>query len=156
MILPFEAAIPDVSVNWSTVGVAVTLALIAAAVPVTLGFLLNKNNANKKLNLDETTVMLSGTDSQIKTYQDLLDRANAAVEKAESLNTELGTRVTDLENTKNDQIWQITTLRNLFRQVVNRSNITLTPEEQAEFDSTKPVTEIRRLRTKPIPKNTSV
>lgn len=133
------------SVSWSTVGVAVILALIAAAVPVTLSTLLGRKNANKKLNLDETSVMLSGTDSQIKTYQDLLDRANAAVTKAEALNEGLSARVSDLEDARSTQIWQITTLRNLFRQVVNRSNITLTEAEQETFDSTKPTIEIHKL-----------
>lgn len=132
------------SISWDTVLVAIVLALIAAAVPVTLGVLLNRKNANKKLDLDETTVMLAGTDAQIKAYQDLLTRANAAVTKAEGLNTTLEQRVRDLETQRTDQDWQIRTLRNLFTQVVERSNIVLTFQEQEAFDATKPMDEIRR------------
>lgn len=133
-------------VNWSTVWLAVVLALIAAAVPVTLSALLGRRNANKKLQLDETTVILSGTDSQIRAYQDLLDRANAAVERAEKINKESNDRISQLEETMREQDWQIATLRKLFQRVVNRSNIALTPEEQEIFDSTKPMTEIHRIR----------
>lgn len=133
-------------INWGTVLVAIILALIAAAVPVTLGAMLSRKNANKKLDLDETTVMLSGTDSQIKAYQDLLDRANVAVNKAETLNADLARRVSDLEATKSDQIWQIRILRDLFTQVVRRSNIVLTPDEQASFDATLPTGEIRAVK----------
>lgn len=139
------------TINWGTIGIAVILALIAAAVPVILGTLLGRKNANKKLDLDETSVLLSGTDAQIKTYQDLLNRADRAITKAEDLNSALAARVTNLEETRNDQIWQIMTLRNLFRQVVKRSGITLTPEEQEAFDSTKPSEEVHRIRRpKPI------
>lgn len=131
-------------ISWETVLVAIVLALIAAAVPVTLGVLLNRKNANKKLDLDETTVMLAGTGSQIAAYQDLLTRAEAAVTKAEGLNGTLEQRVHDLEATRSDQEWQIRTLRNLFTQVVERSNIVLTLQEQEAFDSTKPMEKIRR------------
>lgn len=124
--------------NWGTVGVSALLALITYAVPAVLSALLSRKNANKKLNLSETSVMISGTESQIKTYQDLLDRANQAVAKAEKLNDDLSKRVQVLEDNKDRQTWQIVTLRNLFKQVVNRSNIVLTPDEQAEFDSTQP------------------
>jgi len=134
------------TISWGTVGVAVLLALIAAAVPVTLSTLLGRKNANKRLNLDETSVMLSGTETQIKTYQDLLNRANDAVTKAEKINEDLTARVKKLEDIEETSTWQITTLRNLFSQVVKRSNITLTPEEQAAFDATKPRAEVRRLR----------
>lgn len=133
-------------VNWQTVGVAVILALIAAAVPVTLGALLGSKNANKKLDLEQTSVVLSGTESQIRAYQDLLNRANEAVTKAESLNTDLSSRVKNLEDEKESSSWQIMTLRNLFMQVVKRSNIVLTPDEQAAFDATKPADEVRRIR----------
>lgn len=126
------------TVNWGTVGVSALLALITYAVPAVLSALLSRKNANKKLNLSETSVMISGTESQIKTYQDLLDRANQAVAKAEKLNDDLSKRVQVLEDNKDRQTWQIVTLRNLFKQVVNRSNIVLTPDEQAEFDSTQP------------------
>ena len=134
------------AINWQTVGLAVLLALIAAAVPVTLSAMLGRKNANKKLELDQTTVMLSGSESQIRAYQDLLDRANAAVSKAEALNADLSGRVQKLEDEKESSTSQIKTLRNLFSQVVKRSNITLTPEEQEAFDSTKPIEEARRLR----------
>jgi oligoendopeptidase F len=133
-------------IRWGTVWVSVVLALIAAAVPVTLGALLGRKNANKKLQLDETTVMLSGTNTQMAMYKDLLDRANAAVTKAESLNQEYETRLNELEEQKAEQDWQITTLRNLFQKVVNRSNIQLTKEEQSIFDSTKPTSHVRRAR----------
>lgn len=136
---------PD-DISWSTVGLSILLALIAAAVPVTLSALLGRKNASKKLQLDETTVMLSGTDNQIKAYQDLLDRANAAVQKAESLNREYESRLHELEEQKLEQDWQITTLRNLFQRVVNRSNIKLTDEEQRIFESTKPMSHVRRAR----------
>lgn len=126
------------TVNWGTVGVSGLLALITYAVPIILSALLSRKNANKKLNLSETSVMITGTEAQIKTYQDLLDRANQAVTKAETLNADLSKRVQVLEDTKDSQTWQIVTLRNLFKQVVNRSNIVLTPDEQAEFDSTQP------------------
>jgi hypothetical protein len=133
-------------INWQTVGVAVLLALIAAAVPVTLGALLGSKNANKKLDLEQTSVVFSGTEIQIKTYQDLLNRANEALTKAEALNSDLSGRVKKLEDEKENSTWQITTLRNLFSQVVKRSNITLTLDEQAAFDSTKPIDEVRRFR----------
>lgn len=136
----------DTIINWQTVGVAVILALIAAAVPVMLGALLGRKNANKRLNLDQTSVMISGTEKQITAYQDLLDRANDAVSKAEALNTNLSDRVSKLEDEKENSTWQITTLRNLFLRVVQRSNITLTHEEQAAFDSTKPSVEVRGIR----------
>jgi len=133
-------------ISWSTVAVT----FITIVVPITLAFLLNRKNANKKLNLDETSVVLSGTAAQIKTYQDLLNRAEEAVSKAEALNKEFSDRVQNLEHTKDVQSNQITILRNLFMQVVNRSNIILTAAEQAEFDSTKPTTEVfRQANTRP-------
>lgn len=134
------------TINWETIGLAVILALIAAAVPVTLSTMLGRKNANKKLELDQTTVILSGTETQIKAYQDLLSRANEAVTKAEALNTNLAARVTKLEIEKDSSAWQVMTLRNLFSQVVKRSSIVLTPEEQDAFDSTKPTDEVRRIR----------
>lgn len=134
------------TINWETVSIAVLLAMIAAAVPVTLSAMLGRKNANKKLDLDQTTVMLSGTETQIKAYQDLLSRANEAVTKAEALNTSLAARVTKLEDEKESSAWQITSLRNLFIQVVKRSAITLTSEEQIEFDSTSPKDKIRHSR----------
>jgi hypothetical protein len=133
-------------ISWSTVAVT----FITIVVPTTLGFLLSRKNANKKLNLEETSVVLSGTADQIKTYQDLLNRANEAVSKAEALNQEFSDRVKNLEQTKDIQSSQITILRNLFMQVVNRSNIILTAAEQAEFDSTKPTAEVfRQSRQRP-------
>lgn len=137
---------PPDDISWGTVVLAVVLALIAAAVPVTLSALLGRRNANKKLQLDETTVMLSGTDSQIKAYQDLLDRANAAVEKAEKVNRDSIERISHLEATIKEQDWQIATLRKLFQRVVNRSNITLTTEELQIFESTRPMQDVSRIR----------
>lgn len=131
--------------NWSTVSVSSIITIIVAAVPILLGSLLNRKNANKKLDLSETSVMISGTEAQIKTYQDLLNRAEAAVEKAEALNGGLNDRVKHLEKTIDSQDWQIRSLRNLFQKVVGRSNITLTKEEQDEFDRTMPTSEFRNL-----------
>lgn len=57
---------------------------VALGAPAIILWLLNRRNANKKLQLDEGALDVSVFDTQTKAYQDLLDRANLATLNAQA------------------------------------------------------------------------
>lgn len=103
-----------------------------------LWLFLQRKDANRKLVVEEGSLDVSQFDALTKTYQDLLTRANnataaavAEVEKSQKAREDMQAEFEELRASQHQ-------LRDLFRRVVARSNITLTPDEQREFDATKP------------------
>lgn len=133
------------------------LGSIPAGVMGLILILLNRKNANKKLEIEETGADVNQFDVITKKYQQIADnwektaesaqKATEAAEKATKLAlTELQKHKADREsisdklqetNTKLDQI------RRLFTSVMKRSNIILSPQEQEIFDATVPSKEIK-------------
>jgi len=116
------------------------LSLIAVAIglPGIILFFLNRKGANRKLNVEEGGLTVSQFNAALPAYKDLLDRANddrqAAIDELAAYKTEREGFKTEIERLGED----IRTIRGLFTRVVERSNITLTHEEQQVFESTKP------------------
>ena len=141
------------STIWSVIVSILSLVGIGTAVPAIILFLLQRRNANKKLEIEEDTLSVNVFNAQTKAYQDLLDRADrttqAALAELKTYQAErkeilkkvdMQNEVLELTNTNLQKI------RTLFQAVVKRSNIVLTPAEQKVFDETKPIELVRRLK----------
>jgi chemotaxis response regulator CheB len=132
------------------------LGSVPAAIAMVIVILLQRKGANKKLQIEETGADTNQFDVITKKYQQIADNwqktAETAQKATETALAELEKHKEDREtisgkleetNTKLDQI------RTLFKQVMKRSNIVLTPEEQEIFDSTTPSREIKtRVRSR--------
>jgi predicted nucleic acid-binding Zn-ribbon protein len=151
---------------WQTTLIAGGVSLLVGTVPGVIFFVLNRKGANKKLEIEEGGLTVNQFDVQTKAYQDLLDRANknaAASEQAlkealAELETykservklmdrvrEQGEKIAKLEGAADDTSHELADTRNkldklrkLFTDVMARTGIQLTPEEQAVFEETKP------------------
>lgn len=146
---------------WQTV----LLTLVTASVPITLGWVLSRKGANKKLVLDEKATDVSVFDSQTKAYQDLLDRANRTITDLEKYKTEredlisnvktLTDEVDELKRADKDKSdaldetnGKLDRLRTLFASYIDRvGTVPLTTAELAIFEDTMPTKTFRR-RTK--------
>lgn len=129
---------------------------IAVGLPGIILYFLNRKGANKKFTLEEEAQDGNTFTRQTQAYQDLLDRANAAVTKLEEglKQAELATQAAldelatikrertlekdEINDKLNDTNKKLQSLRRLFEQVVSRTNIVLEPEEQDIFDNTVP------------------
>lgn len=113
------------------VGDALSLVAMVLGLPGIILYFLNKNQANRKLVVEEGGLTVEQFNAALPAYRDLLDRANAdrkvAIETMETYKTEW-----DDVMAKQDRILQ------LLSRIVARGNITLTPEEVAELEATRP------------------
>lgn len=146
---------------WATL----LLALVTGSVPGVILFILQRRGANKKLELEEGSLGVSQFNAQTSAYQDLLDRANAAVTEARNETKKyraereaLQRQVTEMREeidklkTSDDQKGQellrtnnkLERLRALFLSYVKRTSIPLTEEEQSVFDDTMPADIFKR------------
>lgn len=152
---------------WQTLLQIVAVPLLVATVPVAILFLLQRKGANKKLELDAGSLDLTKFEALNKTYQDLLDRAQADAaangkaakealaelanyqkEREELMETvrKQGQQIERLEGSDSrktselaDTRDKLERLRSLFTAYVARTGIPMTPEEQAIFEDTKPL-----------------
>jgi chromosome segregation ATPase len=150
--------------------------------PAIVLWLLNRKNANRALTVQEKTLNVTEFEAQTAAYKDLLDRANAALNDA---NTKLASSVKELaqyqeerqellrkvdimgeeierlkkaDATKGDELIEtnhkLEKLRTLMLAYVKRTGIPLTTEEQAIFDETVPTDIVRRIRLNQEPMGT--
>jgi len=128
------------------------LAFIAGPTGLIWGFLQRKD-ANRKLVVEEGGLQVDQFEAQRQAFNDLLREQREITARAIA---ELGEVRTELKESR-DQRAELTSdveelramlvqTRDLFKRVVARSNITLTPDEQHEFEMTKPRPPRRRAR----------
>lgn len=101
-------------------------------------FLLNRKDANRKLEVEEGSLKRSEFDSITNEYSELYKTADARATAAESKADSAMSRVGELNDEVVDLRDMIHQLRSLFRRVLNRNNIQMTSAEQEEFDRIKP------------------
>lgn len=140
--------------NLSQFLLTIAVAAVPSSVIAILVFLLNRKGANKKLDLEVDSVDANKAETFSKIYQDLLNRANAAVAEAEQTKADLIGRVETLEGKAKEGVAELNktngkldTVRRLFQRYVARVGIPMTPEEQEVFESTKPSVNPRKVAT---------
>ena len=124
--------------------VMLILAFIAGPTGLIWGFLQRKD-ANRKLVVEEGGLQVDQFEAQRQAFNDLLREqkeinAGAAKELSsvrEELKESREQRAHLTEDVEELRA-MLTQTRDLFKRVVARSNITLTPDEQHEFEMTKP------------------
>jgi hypothetical protein len=120
------------------VGDTLTLIALVLGTPGIILYLLGRKDANRKLVVDEGGLTVDQFNAALPAYKDLLDRSNKDRDAAIS---KMGEYKVELDNIRDNQ----ERLVKLFLSVVARSNITLTADERAELEATRPKS-FRRIR----------
>jgi hypothetical protein len=108
--------------------------------------ILQRKDANRKLVVEEGGLEVSEFDSQRAGFKMLLDEQKELTSKAlaelKASQDQRNQQADDMDELRG----MLIDIRALFKRVVARSNITLTPDEQKEFEATKPPRPRRRVR----------
>lgn len=108
--------------------------------------ILQRKDANRKLVVEEGGLEVTEFDSQRAGFKMLLDEQKELTAKAlaelKASQEQRDQQADDIDELRG----LLMETRSLFRRVVARSNIVLTPEEQKEFEATKPPRPRRRVR----------
>lgn len=137
---------------WGVAQTVISLAAVAIGLPSIILWLLNRKNANKKLDIEEGGLDVSVFAEQRQAYSDLLRAsqeatakatvaassaqaaADAALAEAAAYKQERETLV----DTVREQGDKLERLRKLFQSYVERVGVPLTEDELEEFEATKP------------------
>jgi predicted nucleic acid-binding Zn-ribbon protein len=148
------------------------LVAVVFGTPSIILFLLNRKNANKKLELEEGTLGVAQFEAQTNAYKDLLNRANKSLDESNATSrgyaAELksykeeretlmatvkkqGEEIGELKQADEDKSSELADtrqklerLRSLFLAYVDRTGIPMTLEEKKIFEDTLPKELFRR------------
>jgi septal ring factor EnvC (AmiA/AmiB activator) len=128
------------------------LAFIAGPTGLIWGFLQRKD-ANRKLVVEEGGLEVDQFEAQRQAFNDLLREQREITARALAELADTRKELSESRDQRKEMADDIEDLRSmliqtrdLFKRVVARSNIVLTPDEQREFDATKPPRPRRRIR----------
>lgn len=109
-------------------------------------WLLGRRDANRRLTVDEGTLKKSEFDSFTEAQREQLKISQQEAKDAKAEADDNADRVDTLEDLYDNMRDVIHRLRNLFRKVVAKTGYTMTAEEIAEFEATKPLPRPPRAR----------
>lgn len=113
------------------VGDLLSIAGPALGLPAIVSIILTRRNANRKLEVEEGGLKVSEFEALRAAYKQ--DRQEAEAEN-DRLHRDIDALRDDLDHFRDI----LRSLRSLFQRVVIRTNVTLTAEEQREFEATRP------------------
>lgn len=137
----FLGLLPD----W--VGDLLTIVAVAVGLPGLLLWVLGRKDANRKLNVEEGTLKKSEFDSIVEAQNGTIEGLRAELREVREENKEALDRLDLMDEVYETMRDGMHRLRGLVRQMVRATNYTMTPEQQHEFDMTKPPPRPPRRRT---------
>lgn len=121
------------------VGDLLSILGLPAILLVAVTFLLNKKQANRKLNVDEGTLKRSEFDSFTEAQNKALEGARKEAQDAKDESDANADRLDVMDDLYDGMRDIVFRLRTLFQKVVKNTGYTMTKEDLAEFEATKPL-----------------
>src|SRR5690606_13844820 len=119
---------------------------LPAIVIAVLTWLLGRRDANRRLVVEEGTLKKSEFDSFTEAQSKALERAEKEAKDAKQEADEANDRLDVMDELYEQMRESIHRLRSLVRRVIQKTEYVMTPEERAEFESTKPLPRPPRVR----------